>query len=56
VKRWLVAFLALLATAAAVHLLLSSPEPVTERPRDHGQIDLESREKLREVLREERGD
>jgi uncharacterized membrane protein len=56
VRRWLVAFLALFVAAAAVYLLLSSTEPATEQVRDHGQIDAESRAKLREVLRKERGD
>ncbi len=54
--RWLVASLALLVAAAAIYLLLSSPAAVNERTPDHTQIDAESRAKLREVLREERGD
>ena len=49
-RRWLVVSLALLVAAGAVYLLLSF------RTADHGQIDSESRAKLREVLREERGD
>jgi hypothetical protein len=56
VRRWLVASLALLVAAGAIFLLLSSPEPVAERAPDHTEIDSESRAKLREVLREERGD
>ena len=55
-RRWLVVLLALLAAAAAVYLLLSSTEPVAQRAPDHTQIDSESRAKLREVLRKERGD
>ena len=55
-RRWLVAFVALLVAAAAVYLLLSPTQPLTERARDQRQIDAESRAKLREVLREERGD
>ena len=53
-RRWLVVFLALLVTAGAVYLLLSSTEPLTQRAPDHTQIDPESRAKLREVLRKER--
>jgi len=56
VRRWLVVALALLAAGAAFHLLLSPPEPMTERAPDHAQIDSESRAKLREVLREETGE
>jgi hypothetical protein len=56
VRRWLVVFLALLVTAGAVYLLLSSTERLTQRAPDHDQIDSESRVKLREVLRKERGD
>jgi hypothetical protein len=56
VRRWLTVLLALLAAAAAVYLLLSSREPVAQRAPDHTEIDSESREKLREVLRKERGD
>ena len=55
-RRWLVVFLALLVAAAAVYLLLSATQPVTQRAPDHGQIDSDSRAKLEEVLREERGD
>ena len=55
-RRWLVVFLALLVAAGAVYLLLSSTEPLTRRAPDHDQIDSESRAKLRELLREERGD
>ena len=55
-RRWLVAALALLVAAGAIFLLLWSPAPVTETPTDHTQIDSESRAKLREVIREERGD
>ena len=55
-RRWLVVFLALLVAAAAVYLLLSAAQPPTQRAPDHSQIDSESRAKLREVLREERGD
>jgi hypothetical protein len=47
--------LALVAAAGAVYLLLSSREPVGEGTPAHPQIDSESRAKLREVLREERG-
>jgi hypothetical protein len=56
VRRWLVVSLVLLFAAGAVYLLLSATEPVTERPPDHTEIDLESRAKLREVLRKERGE
>jgi hypothetical protein len=56
VRRWLVAFLALIAAAGAIYLLLSFREPVAEGEPDHDQIDSESRAKLREVLREERGE
>jgi hypothetical protein len=56
VRRWLVASLALLVAAAAIFVLLSSPDPLVERAPDHGEIDDESRAKLREALREERGD
>jgi hypothetical protein len=56
VRRWLIVLFALLAAAVAVYLLLSSTEPATPRTPDHTQIDLESRDKLREVLRKERGD
>jgi len=56
VRRWLVVFLALLVVAGAIYLLLSPMEPVTQRAPDHTQIDSESRAKLREVLRKERGD
>ena len=55
-RRWLVVFLALLVAAGAVYLLLSSTGPLTQRAPDHDQIDSESRARLREVLREERGD
>ena len=55
-RRWLVVFLALLVVAGAIYLLLSSPGSVAEKAPDHSQIDSESRAKLREVLREERGD
>ena len=55
-RRWLVVFLALFATAGAIYLLLSTTEPVTPQVPDHNQIDSESRAKLREVLRKERGD
>ena len=55
-RRWLVVFLALLVAAGAVYLLLSSTEPLTQRAPDHDRIDSESRARLREVLREERGD
>ena len=54
-RRWLVVFLTLLVVAGAIYVLLSSPEWVTKTDPDHGQIDSESRSKLREVLREERG-
>jgi hypothetical protein len=56
VRRWLIVLLALLAAGAAIHLLLSAADPVTEPAPDHAEIDSESRAKLREVLREERGD
>jgi hypothetical protein len=56
VRRWLVALLALIAAAGAIYLLLSSREPVGEGEPDHAQIDSESRAKLRQVLREERGE
>jgi len=56
VRRWLVVSFALLVVAAAIYLLLSFPGSVSERAPDHGQIDSESRAKLREVLREEPGD
>ena len=55
-RRWLIVLFALLAAAVAVYLLLSSTEPATPRAPDHTQIDSESRDKLREVLRKERGD
>jgi hypothetical protein len=55
-RRWLVASLALLAAAGAVYLLLSFPELVSLRSEDHGEIDPESRARLREVLREELAD
>ena len=54
-RRWLVAMLALIAAAGAIYLLLSSREPMREGAPGHPQIDSESRAKLREVLREERG-
>jgi hypothetical protein len=51
--------LALIAAAGAVYLLVSSREPsrepVGEGTPAHPEIDSESRAKLREVLREERG-
>jgi hypothetical protein len=56
VRRWLVVAFALLVAAGAIYLLLSSTGSVSERTPDHGEIDSESRAKLREVLREERGD
>ena len=57
-RRWLVALLALIAAAGAIYLLLSSGEPVGEGERDldHAQIDSDSRAKLRQVLKEERGE
>jgi uncharacterized membrane protein len=55
VRRWLVVFLTLLVVAGAIYLLLSSPEWGARTDPDHGLIDSESRSKLREVLREERG-
>ena len=55
-RRWLVVSLVLLFTAGAVYLLLSATEPVAERAPDHTQIDSESRARLREVLRKERGE
>jgi hypothetical protein len=42
--------------AGAVYLLLAPREPATRTDPEHTQIDPESRAKLREVLREERGD
>jgi len=56
VRRWLVVSLVLLFAAGAAYLLLSATEPTTKRAPDHTQIDLESRAKLREVLRKERGE
>ena len=55
-RRWLVVSLALVIAAGAVYLLLSFPKSLSFRATDHGQIDSESRARLREVLREERGD
>ena len=55
-RRWLVVSFALLFAAGAVYLLLSSPEWGPESAPDHGQIDSESRARLRGVLREEPGD
>lgn len=55
-RRWLVVSLALLIAAGAFYLLLSFPESLSCRATDHGQIDSESRARLLEVLREERGD
>ena len=55
-RRWLVVLLALLVAAGAVYLLLSTTAPERQRAPDHPQIDSESRAKLREVLRKERGE
>ena len=55
-RRWLVVSFALLVAAGAIYLLLSFPGSVSETAPDHDQIDSESRARLREVLREERGD
>ena len=55
-RRWLVVSLALLVAAGAVYLLLSTTTLERQRTPDHTEIDSESRAKLREVLRKERGE